>query len=143
MKGWTSSAVTGGAFSVLLSIAMQAEASTETTKAEPHLSKAYQQQCGWVDNPSSANLFFENEAVSLIIFRQGLAQDDASIDMIYANRDESQVLRQSSAHALCACIEYIAVDDTVTELKSFTQQPLKSCLSNPALRALAPIQPKG
>lgn len=105
---------------------------------------ASERVCGWLDNPSPANLFFTDSEAFWFISAQGKAPlNDASMNLVYAAlHDEQQFVRTNVNYGFsCACltVDKSLETNSITKVYQSEQMTLKTCLEDQAIAEHIPL----
>ncbi len=95
---------------------------------------ATETRCGWLQNPSPANLWLTDRHGSWTITAQGGYQA-AGIDNIPSMSDREYVTTNRSYGYACACLRVVADRNQmrIITIQSGRQLPLKTCRQDPNL----------
>jgi hypothetical protein len=102
-------------------------------------------RCGWLDNPTPANVWLVDKEGQWVISTQGLENSlsDQSMDLVYqAFKNERQYVRTNGNHGFsCACLtlETDKSDHSVTHVSESKQLDLKRCLEDTAITKDIPL----
>ncbi|AIV05958.1 hypothetical protein LA59_10950 [Vibrio harveyi] len=106
---------------------------------------AEETRCGWLENPSPANMWLIDRDGSWGISVQGTsnALDDKSMELLYqATADENEFVRTNRNYGFsCACLT-VDVDEeinSITTIYKSKQLPLKQCLEDISITKDIPL----
>ena len=97
---------------------------------------AEETRCGWLENPSPANMWLIDRDGSWDISVQGTsnALDDKSMELLYqATASENEFVRTNRNYGFsCACLTVDVDEETnsITTIYKSTPLPLKQCLED-------------
>ncbi|ELC9520037.1 DUF4087 domain-containing protein [Vibrio alginolyticus] len=106
---------------------------------------AEETRCGWLENPSPANMWLIDRDGSWDISVQGTsnALDDKSMELLYqATANENEFVRTNRSYGFsCACLT-VDVDEeksSITTIHKSKQLPLKQCLEDISITKDIPL----
>ncbi|HHF2959555.1 TPA: DUF4087 domain-containing protein, partial [Vibrio diabolicus] len=106
---------------------------------------AEETRCGWLENPSPANMWLIDRDGSWDISVQGTsnALDDKSMELLYqATANENEFVRTNRNYGFsCACLT-VDVDEeqnSITTIYKSKQLPLKQCLEDISITKDIPL----
>ncbi|END2490665.1 DUF4087 domain-containing protein [Vibrio campbellii] len=106
---------------------------------------AEETRCGWLENPSPANMWLIDRDGSWDISVQGTsnALDDKSMELLYqATANENEFVRTNRNYGFsCACLT-VGVDEetnSITTIYKSKQLPLKQCLEDISITKDIPL----
>ncbi|ELB2758652.1 DUF4087 domain-containing protein [Vibrio alginolyticus] len=106
---------------------------------------AEETRCGWLENPSPANMWLIDRNGSWDISVQGTsnALDDKSMELLYqATANENEFVRTNRNYGFsCACLT-VDVDEeqnSITTIYKSKQLPLKQCLEDISITKDIPL----
>ncbi|MFH4464884.1 DUF4087 domain-containing protein [Vibrio diabolicus] len=106
---------------------------------------AEETRCGWLENPSPANMWLIDRDGSWDISVQGTsnALDDKSMELLYqATANENEFVRTNRNYGFsCACLA-VDVDEeqnSITTIYKSKQLPLKQCLEDISITKDIPL----
>ncbi|MFH4594783.1 DUF4087 domain-containing protein [Vibrio alginolyticus] len=106
---------------------------------------AEETRCGWLENPSPANMWLIDRDGSWDISVQGTsnALDDKSMELLYqATANENEFVRTNRDYGFsCACLT-VDVDEeqnSITTIYKSKQLPLKQCLEDISITKDIPL----
>ncbi|ELH9641377.1 DUF4087 domain-containing protein [Vibrio alginolyticus] len=106
---------------------------------------AEETRCGWLENPSPANMWLIDRDGSWDISVQGTsnALDDKSMELLYqATADENEFVRTNRNYGFsCACLTVDVDEETnsITTIYKSKQLPLKQCLEDISITKDIPL----
>ncbi|EKE1121035.1 DUF4087 domain-containing protein [Vibrio alginolyticus] len=106
---------------------------------------AEETRCGWLENPSPANMWLIDRDGSWDISVQGTsnALDDKSMELLYqATADENEFVRTNRNYGFsCACLTVDVDEETnsITTIYKSKQLPLKQCLEDISITKEIPL----
>ncbi|ELB2798411.1 DUF4087 domain-containing protein [Vibrio alginolyticus] len=106
---------------------------------------AEETRCGWLENPSPANMWLIDRDGSWDVSVQGTsnALDDKSMELLYqATANENEFVRTNRNYGFsCACLT-VDVDEeqnSITTIYKSKQLPLKQCLEDISITKDIPL----
>ena len=102
-------------------------------------------RCGWLDNPTPANVWLVDKEGTWVLSTQGVQNplSDDSIDLIFQAFDnKSEYVRTNGNHGFsCACLtlETDKSDHSVTHVSKSKQLDLKRCLEDTSITEHIPL----
>lgn len=105
---------------------------------------AKERRCGWLENPSPANLWLIDKDATWFISAQGRFNlDNESVDLVYdAIKNDQNFVRTNRNHGFsCACLTVDVNQDAKEIVKVYesTQLNLKRCLEDIAIIKHIPL----
>ncbi|HDM8062585.1 DUF4087 domain-containing protein [Vibrio harveyi] len=106
---------------------------------------AEETRCGWLENPSPANMWLIDRDGSWDISVQGTsnALDDKSMELLYqATANENEFVRTNRNYGFsCACLTVDVDEETnsITTIYKSKQLPLKQCLEDISITKDIPL----
>ena len=109
---------------------------------------AEETRCGWLHNPTPANMWLIDSAGSWGISAQGTpsALDDKSMDLVYqASANKNEFVRTNQSYGFsCACltVDVNKKKKSIIAVYKSKQLPLKQCLEDASIAGHIPLSIK-
>ncbi|ELA9083933.1 DUF4087 domain-containing protein [Vibrio alginolyticus] len=106
---------------------------------------AEETRCGWLENPSPANMWLIDRDGSWDVSVQGTsnALDDKSMELVYqATANENEFVRTNRNYGFsCACltVDVNEEQNSITKIYKSKQLPLKQCLEDISITKDIPL----